>query len=87
MAAQATITLLVLLAAGAVSGRSLATRTLLEDAPIIVPNTTGVEMAGFVFGSEVGGEQAAATHCMPAIRCHQMSRRRGLPQHAPAICR
>lgn len=47
-------------------------RGLLQSFPV-APNTTGVENAGFVFGSDVGGELAvlpsAGVCCLPLAAC------------------
>ncbi|KAL4451592.1 hypothetical protein ABPG75_007254 [Micractinium tetrahymenae] len=47
------LALAMLMAASATAARPMASRGLLQSFPV-APNTTGVENAGFVFGSEVG---------------------------------
>lgn len=46
---------LVMLMCGVAAAMARPSRGLLQSFPV-APNTTGIENAGFVFGSEVGGE-------------------------------
>jgi hypothetical protein len=61
-------TMLLLLACTAQA--STLRRGLLQTV-IVAPNTTGVELAGFTFGSEVGSEsQPASRHASAALALH-----------------
>ena len=60
----------MLLLASSAAARPL-TRSLLQTSPV-APNTTGVDMYGFKFGSEVGGEPQLAC-CLAHAMAHATS--------------